>query len=473
MATGSPKIKVVVTGDAHQLDRALSKAAGKLTGFGGTFRRVFNERLIGGAFSLLGDAIRGAFDFAQTGLDNFDKLGDALAIVEANASGLADVVSGIDLTKLGFDKIETATAAEDISSAAKAIGLTRKESAKLVPDLLTAAAAYSALTGKDAKTSGDIFAKALGGSAKAAKELGVKFAKTDTPAQRVAKIMAKWGPLAKEAADGTRTLADEQATLDAKMSDLSTSVGGFLDSALQPLIAGLVNDLIPALQAFWEQHGPAILDAFGKIGAVIGTVAGFVINELVPVFLDLYSVFAEKVVPKILAFYKLIWEKLQPVLETLWDWFKTTAVPFIKDTLLPAIGDLFDLFTKLAGFVSDVLSVAFDTLAVAVDGIDTAVGDALDLIGDLIDAVASAPIISDFLSFVSGNPKAVGRAVAPFTLAPAGGVGSSRSATRAGASGAPSGGVSVHISMGVGDPVAVGREVAKVLRAYRSRGGTI
>jgi hypothetical protein len=470
MATGSPKIKVVVTGDATSFDRAMNRAAGKINGFGGTLRRVFNERIIGGALNLAADAIRGAFDFAQTGTDQFDALGDSLALIDKNAKGLASTVSSLDLTKLGFDKVETAVAAEDISATAKALGLSADEAKKLTPLLLEGAAAYSSLTGKDAKTAGDLFAKALGGSAKAAKELGVEFKKGMTPAQRTQAIMAKWGPLAEEAANGTRSLADEQATLDAKMSDLSTSVGGFLDQALQPLIAGLVNDLFPALQAFWAEHGPAIMDAFNSIAGVIGTIAGFIVDELVPVLLDLWGVFAEKVLPKIQAFYALIWEKLQPVLETLWGFFKTTAVPFLKDTFLPILGQLFDAFFKVAEFVAGAFTVAFDAVKTTIDILADAIGGVLDAWEDFVHFVQHNPI-SDL---IGGAGDIIGgrSGVAP-TFAATGGLAPLAATRSSGAAAAPGGAPNITINMGVGDPVAIGRQVARVLSAYRSRGGTI
>jgi hypothetical protein len=266
-----PAINVAINGDESDLKKAFKHAGDAVNGFGGTFKRTFNTIVAGGLFGLIDTAVRDTFGAAEKGTKQFDALGDSLALVDANVKGLSKTVSGLDLTKLGFDKLETSKAAVTITGMAKSLGLTGKATKKMTPGLLTAAAAFSALTGTDAAGSADLIAKALGGSAKAAHKLGIEFKKGETPAQRYSDIMKKFGPLAKDAADGTRTLTDEQDTLDAKMSDLTTTLGGFVNDALLPIVTALNNNVLPAFAGLATFIKTSLLPFLALVGDTIGT----------------------------------------------------------------------------------------------------------------------------------------------------------------------------------------------------------
>jgi hypothetical protein len=447
-----PVINVTITGDQTGLDRAFKKAADGVNGFSGSLKRVFNEKIIGGAFDLAAQAAQNAFNFATEGVGKFDELGDAISVLDADFKGLGDTVTGIDLTKLGFDKIETATAAKDIADTAKALGLSGDEAAKIVPALTEAAAGYSALTGKDAATSGDLFAKALSGSSKAAKELGVEFKKGMTPAQRMQALMAKWGPLADDAANGTRSLSDEQATFDAQMTNIQTTVGSFINTALTPLMAGLNNTLFPALASFTDQYGPQINAVMGTVGEVFSAVFGFVIDKVVPIVMTLVGAIGDALTPVL----EDVGPALQPWIDLfgeLFDFIAKNVVPILVESVVPILGDLLDVIVKVAGAVGNVLLQAFKTIKPVLETIYDIFRQVWKVISDVIHGIATAPIVGDFFNWVSGG-----------------------SGNRSGAgSAARSGTAPVVINFNgiVGDPVRTGREVSRVLGAYRSRGGTI
>jgi phage-related protein len=454
VAARKPNIAVGIIADTREFERSMGVAAKKVGVFRNTLMANLASNAIMGGLGLLKQGLDSAFDFAAGGLDKFDQLGDATAILDANFAGMGKTIGKLDLTRLGFDKIETAGAAEAIASTAKALGLSSKEAEAVVGPLTKAAAGYSALTGKDAAESGDIFAKALAGSAKAAKELGVEFTKGMTPAQRMQALMAKWGPLADDAANGTRSLADEQATFDAQMSNLQTTVGGFLNSALTPLLAAFNEQFMPALTAFTTENGPAIEAIVTTIGQVFSAVFGFIADEVVPIVMGLVDAIGKALAP-VLAKVGPMVESWMPVWKAIFGFIASTVVPILRDFVIPLLGKMLEAFATISTFIGGVFSRAIRALEGPLRTFGNVLRDIIGFIQDIVQKVASAPIIRDFLGFVGG-----------------GGSGGSngRAAQFVGAS-APA--VIVNFNGLVTDPVRAGREVSRALGSYRSRGGTI
>jgi phage-related protein len=404
----SPVINVTVTGDASGLDRAFKKAADGVNGFGGSLKRVFNEKLIGGGISLIADAAAGVVDFGKQGIEQFDALGDAAALIDANFSGLSKTVEGLDLTKLGFDKVEAATAAKDISNAAAALGLTKTQAESMVPALTQAAAGYSALTGKTPQEAGALLAKALGGSAKAAKELGIEFTATMTPADRVNAIMAKYGPLATEAATGTRSLADEQATFDAQMSNLSTTFGGFLSSALTPVMQALNDTFFPLLAQFSTDIGPGVTEMMSVLGSVFSGVAAFIKESVVPIVKRLTEAIGKALTPVL----EDVGPALQPwitLFGELFDFIAKNVVPILVDSVVPILGTLLGLIVDVAGAVGGALLTAFRAMKSPLEKFFGLLQSVWKVLRDVINGIANAPIVKDFLNFVGGDGGGSGR----------------------------------------------------------------
>jgi hypothetical protein len=450
-----PVVNVTITGDASGLDRAFKKAADGVNGFGGSLKRVFNEKIIGGAIDLAARGAQEAFNFATDGIGKFDALGDSISLIDADFKGLSGSIDKLDLSKLGFSDIATAEAASAIADTAKALGLSGKEAKAIVPDLTEAAAAYSAMTGKDAATAGDLMAKALGGSSKAAKELGIEFRKGMTPAERAQAVMAKFGPLAKEAADGTRSLADEQGTFNAQMENIQIAVGGFLNNALTPLMAGINGTLFPALQAFGEKYGPQIAQVTSVIGEVFGAVFGFIGNEVVPIVMEVAGAIGKALGPVFAEVGKTIkaWE---PIFSAVFGWIKQNVVPLLTGTLIPILGKLLEALAKVSQFVAGALIEAWKRISPVISKVGDILRSVLGLIGDVIRKIASAPIIKDFINFISGD---------------SGGSSSTSGNTRTGSGRPGLVPTSIVVNTGVGDPVAIGREVSRVLGAYSVRAG--
>jgi hypothetical protein len=469
VAARKPNIAVGIISDTREFERSMDRAAKKTS----TFKANLGANLVSAGvlkgLDLLADGIGMAFDFAQGGLEAFDSLGDSIALIDSNFAGLSRSIEGLDLTKLGFDKMETAASAEAISSAAKALGLTAEEAGKITPALTEASAAYSALSGKDAKEAGDLFAKALGGSAKAAKELGVEFTKGMTPAQRMEAIMAKWGPLAEDAATGTRSLADEQATFDAQMANIQVTLGGFLNQALTPLLAAFNEQFMPMLSRFATEVGPSVQAVVAVLGDVFGKVFGFIQETVLPIVAQLAQAIGKALGP---VFGKVggVVDAWMPVFEDVFGFLGATVVPLLTDLLIPAVGVLLEVLAEVSKLVAGALKAAFNALKGPLEAVGKAIRSVIDFVTDLINKIRTAPIISDFLDFIGGGS---GGRSASFAIAGTGGIAPLGAGTPGTLTTRAAGGIVINFNGVVGDPVATGREVSRVLSTYRSRGGMV
>lgn len=473
-----PTVTVTITGDEKGLERALGRSQSAMKGFGATALGVFGGNLLTKGFDLAIDAARGFFDFAKGGIDIVDKLGDSVALLDAQAAGLGKAVDKVDLSKWGVDRAEAADAAVAIANTGKSLGLTGDELTKVVPDMTALVAKYSALRDLDPATSAALFAQALKGSSKAAAKLGVELPKGAKGLEAYDAILAQLGPKLDDATGGSRSAADAFASWDAFTKNLQIELGGMLDQ-LAPVIDALVTALMPILRELVATVAPAVSaaigaiaaaftdlleggglagasDTIGKIAAVFSRMGAFIFDKLVPAFMELAGAIGKELGP-IVDELSVTFEKLMPLIEAIWSILAVTLVPFLRDILIPIVGKLITLFLKLVGIFADVLTAAIKT--------------AMSWLGKLGDVLR--PIL-DTLGKVAGLIGDVGGAIggiiphAAALSAPAGPASSTRMlGATAGA------GVNVSIHVGVGDPVAIGRQLAQVLNAYGLRGGRV
>jgi hypothetical protein len=471
-----PTVTVTITGDEKGLERALNRSSSAMKGFGTTALGVFGGNLLTKGFDLAADGIRSAFDFAKGGLELTDKLGDSLALLDAKAAGLGKTVDKVDLSKWGVDRVEAADAAVAIANTAKSLGLTDKQLTKVVPDMTELVAQYSALRDEDPATSAATFAAALKGSAKAAAKLGVQLPKGAKGFDAYSAILAQLGPQLDKATTGSRGVADGMASWDAMTKNLQVELGDMLDK-LAPVIDALMTALMPVLRELIDTVGPqvaAVVDAIagaftswiesggmqtasdtlGSIGAVLSKIAGFVFDKLLPAFAELGGAIAKELGPT-LDTLSDTFDDLMPLIEAVWSILERTLLPFLRDIFIPVVAELVRLFLRLVGIFATSLTAAIKV--------------AMDWLGKLGDALR--PVL-DALGKVGGFLGDVGGAIGGIVphVAPAAPASSSRSV---GATAAGGGGINVSIRVGVGDPVAIGRQLATVLNAYGLRGGRI
>lgn len=467
---GKPAVQVVIAGDTKDLDKALKHSSGALKTFGGTAAGVFGGLAIAKGIGLAVDGIKALGGFVGGGIDKLDALGDSMARLDGLAKGLGSTAQAADLSRFGVDKGEQAAAALSIAKTGKALKLTGQQTKTIVPNLQKMSAQLASLGDGDVAGQADLIAKALGGSSKAAKALGVVLPKGGTALQNYQALMKQLGPQLDKATSGQASLADVGERWDATLANLQLQLAGFLEK-LAPVVSTLLDMLLPVLQKLVDEIGPQVATFFGglaeafagfvagggaqKVSDIFGTIAGilgrlvaFVNDNLVPAFAAIAGAIVEAIGP-LLPKIQEVADKLFPVLQRFADFFTTVIVPVLVNVVIPALG-------KLLGFFLDIAAAFLEHLGPAIDGLADAFDGLMDFLKPVLDALGT---IADLAGSALGS---IGNIHLPFLASSPAGA-SSRS-------GAP---VNVTIQTGVGDPVAIGRQVARYLAAYQLRGGTV
>ncbi len=470
-----PAVQVIIAGDTKGLDKALKHSSGALQGFGKTALGVFGGIALAKGVGLAIDGIQKLGGFALGGVEKLDALGDATARLDTLAKGLGKTATAADLSRFGVDKGEQADSALAIAKTGKALGLTGKQVSKITPNLQEMAAQLASLGDGDPVKQAELLAKALAGNAKAAKALGIVLPKGAKGLDAYAAIAKQLGPQLDKATGGQASLADVGERWDATLANLQIQLGGMLDK-LAPVISALLDSLLPALQTLVEDVGPlvadlftglsealagfledggaqTVADIFGSIADVLGKLAAFIAENVVPIFLELAGAIGKELGP-IMAELGPTIDAILPVLQTVFGFVADVIVPLLVTYVIPLIGALVRLFLAIAKAVAGPLNAALK-------GLGDVFQDVLDWIAPVLDALRT---LGDLAGKGLG---AIGDIVPWSTSAPA----SSRSG--APTAGLQSGGMHVTIQTGVGDPVAIGRAVARYLGSYQLRGGTV
>lgn len=297
MAIGDSIIRVSIIGDVRNLQQALVKADQSTGGL---------VKSLGKTFLALG-AVREGFQFAQSSLDEADRLGDAMARLNDSigvefTNRLEDTAD--NFTRIGASSQDMLELEAIFAAFGTAAGIADPQIASFAESVAATATAFSLVDdqGRDASAVMDLITKAAGGSEKAARELGVALIDTKDPTQQLANILAQLKPTLDAATTGTADLEQKQRELQAKVEDLSGKLGQQLEPALVSVLTVItdgIDDIGGAIWGFQELTrvvvrfghdtlGPLanvrdalhdILNTLGLVsqraGAVVGTGASF------------------------------------------------------------------------------------------------------------------------------------------------------------------------------------------------------
>lgn len=258
MARADSTVRVNVVGDARSLQKAAKdseKAAGRIS----SGMKVAGG-IIAGAF-----AVSAVTDFAQTALNESDRIGDAVTRLEAQLGDLSqpliDAAGGME--KLGQSRQDVLELEARFTDLAKAAHLSNDEIAASAQPVSEAAAALALLGigGGDAATVLDLIGKAAGGGAKPLKELGISLSDTavetralamtgkdnvdaltdqELAAARLALIMEALQPRITAVTEGEADLEQKQLELSARFETFTGQVGGAVEGPLTDLLTMLI-----------------------------------------------------------------------------------------------------------------------------------------------------------------------------------------------------------------------------------------
>lgn len=271
MASADSVIRVTILGDAKALNTAIATADGKIK----NFARNAGGALVGGFVAFR--AIDAGFDTLSGGLDNADKLADALARIEGTttpefARQIHDIA--FNMTEIGLSAPEVGTLAANFTDLATAAKVSEPTILAITPQLLEIASAIAATTGKTVDEVINDIGRAAGGNQKGVQDYGIIVDKALNPDARLVDIIDQLilkFPDAKTAADD---LAGSQEELNAKWDNFTTKLGEALEGPLTGVVDWM-NDMVDAI--------PSAMDGWGMLGDRIGDVAKNAVNVLRPV----------------------------------------------------------------------------------------------------------------------------------------------------------------------------------------------
>lgn len=308
MVRASSVIGVDIVGDPRKLQKATrdaTKATNKMAGsmkkaavgIGATFAGIF--------------ALSKVNDFAQSSLNEFDRLGDATArldrlIGEVNTKQLAEIAKGF--TKIGLSKQDVLELAANFASIGTAARIHKDTLANFADDVAATAQAMALLDpeGRDAAFFVDQIGKAAAGATKPLKVLGIslsdaevkqralldtgkKHAKNLTDGElataRLKLALEKLLPVLQGATEGTADLEQAQADLNARIETLQGEIGANLQPIILDFLEGLdlVIDKFPEFSKSIHDNfvaGAAEFERlFGSVGEDIDQLIGW-LNDI-------------------------------------------------------------------------------------------------------------------------------------------------------------------------------------------------
>jgi len=376
---GNRTLKLSILADVDNLKKSLNSGSDDVSSFGDKITKF--GKIAGAAFlaagaaaaayagKLLVDGVKSAIEdeAAQAKLattlknvtnatDNQIKAVEQQILKTALLTGKTD-----DELRPSFDRLLRST--KDVTEAQK---------------LQSLALDISAGTGKSLSAVSEALGKAYDGNLGALKRLGVGIDDSIIKSKdfdAAAVVLAEtFGGQASEQAD---TFQGKMARLTVAFDEAKETVGSYVLDALTPLISGVVDKVIPAIQDFASNLGKTLGPAFGNIFKIIK-------DDVLPIIKAWYEFIVDIIIPAITAIVRPVFEGLVSAFNTikkavsdnseelkpLLGFFKSIAV-FVRDNLAPILGGAFKLalqtigsivgglvtgFSKLVGFISNTVT---------------------------------------------------------------------------------------------------------------------
>jgi phage-related protein len=441
----------------------------------------------------LGALTAAAYDFTKAAVED-EKSAATMAASLAKTTGATKAQIAATEDWISVQGKQLGIADDDLRPALAKLATATGDVAK-AQELAALSMDISAATGKDLASTSSAMAKAAAGNASALKKMipGLDEAvlKSGDLAAIQAEVASKVGGAADVAAN---TAAGKMQRFTLAMDEAKESIG----YALLPALTALLGPLQGLGE--WAQNNTPLLLA---VGIAIGTIAASIllVNAAMAVWNTIQTVLAAKtgivtaaqwlwnaaltanpigiVIVAIAAFIAAIvllwnkcewfrngvlavWAAIQAGIEAVVNWFRDTAWPILK-TVFDWIASAVELYLipwKLAfeaiqvvvGFLADAFVVAFDTIKDAVSSAWRFIQPIIDKISAGINAIKSG---MDFVGNIGGAiGGALGRSAPSVQMSRAGG--------------SP---VTVNVTAGIGDPVAIARQIENVLTARNIRLG--
>lgn len=394
--TGSRTLKLAILGDIDNLKKNLDQGTTEVSSFGDKIGKF--GKIAGAAFAaagaaaaayagkLLVDGVKSAIEdeAAQAKL-----AGTLVNVTGATNAQIAAVESQILKTSLltgltddelrpSFERLVRATSDSDAALKLQALAID-----------------VAAGSGKSLEAVTNAMAKAQEGNAASLAKLGIGLSaaelKTMSMEQITAQLAETFGGQASAQAD---TFAGKMDRLKVAFNEGKETVGAFVLDAITPMVTGIVNNVIPTIQALAEQLGP-------KLKPVFEALTVYIRDFVIPTFQAIWGFITEFVIPAIQSF-------LTPIINGLRSAFEKVTDKIVENE--EKLKPLLELFKVIAKFVRDVYApVIGKVLGAAFDTLGTALGIVIGLFSNLVSLVNDAfNGIRNLVNYIKNNPVSQG-----------------------------------------------------------------
>jgi hypothetical protein len=504
-------LTVRIDGNSAGLTAATTQATASMNGMGDG-KSTGPTGKLSGAFVAMGAAAAAAgalmaVEFAKMSWTAATEASDARANVERTfGTGLASkfISQGKSAAEaLGIPAREYEKSVAMLGQSLQGLGYTTEDSAAQMDPLISRLADVAARAGTDLPSALEAFGSLLRGERDPIEKYGVAIKQSDVNARLAAQgLSGLEGEALKNAeaqaslqlfmeatttstgafAERSETAAGKLDVMGAKFEDIKASFGSLLQSGFVAAWDYLVDEVWPQVDEFLSEHKDelaAIGDAIGKIWEAwqgLWTYIGPIMEKLLPVWLwtmqllvGFLGIVAENVSNTMDAFSQL-YGYIKDGVSTVWGWFQLVW-----------------------GWISDKVTGVADTIREHWDRALNGIKAAVAIVGNFISAALSAPVnafkslwnstiggkgmsVPDWIPGIGGKewkiPRlAAGGIVTSPTLALIGEAGPEAVVPLGAGGGLGTTNITINIAAGVGDPVEIGREVARVLKAYENIAG--
>lgn len=242
--------------------------------------------------------------------------------------------------------------------------------------LQTLALNIAAGTGKDLQAVTEALAKAHDGNYTALTKLGTGIDANILKSKDYNAITAALATTFKDqASNQAETFQGKLDRLKIAFDEGKETIGGFILDALTPLVNGLVNTVIPAIQGAADKIGTSLQPTFKIIGDYLN-------NVLIPAFRALWQFIQDYIVP-------VIQVTLIPIVNALGKAWITIA-DALKDNQ-DKLEPLKNAFFAFAGFLRDYVAPLIGTfISSSISGIAGVISALITVAADVTSAVSTA-----------------------------------------------------------------------------------
>jgi phage-related protein len=456
----SRDLTVRILGESKDFNRAVDGAitkterlAGKMGGFGkgmvmGAGIGAFNllSGAVDTAVSKIGDAVTAASDLNET----TSKIG-----VVFGGSGAAILKWGEDAaTALGMSKNQALAAAGTYGNLLVSLGLTGDKAADMSTNMVGLAADLASFNNASPEETLAAIQSGLVGETEPLRRFGinlndaqlrekalsmglVKTTKEVLPA--AVKAQAAYALILDQSktaqGDFARTsdgLANQQRITDAKMADLSATIGSKLLPMFLQAQTFVVSTLIPAFEDIVTKVQPIAEQVFGVLGDAIQWVA----TNVMPMLAEAFTWVSENIMPMLAEAVTWVSESVMPKLVAVFTWVSEKVLPpFIKtlkwaaETILPLLGAAFEWISKnvlpkveaamgvlgdaFVWFLENVLPPVREAITFLAENVLPVLSNAFQAVGKVVGTVFGAigPVVKGAINFVIGAVNGIIKAI--------------------------------------------------------------